>query len=325
MKKFVLTTLTIIAASVVFGQQDYQWTQFMFGKVAINPGSAAHKNAYCATGHFRQQWIGFDGAPQQMQLALEAPLPIRFIPGSHGAGLTVFQDQLGQTKFQVAKLAYAYRRNLFGPGELGIGIDGSFVSASIGNNWLATDDYTTDTSIPNDGSSDNTFNMGFGLYYHVPEGLYVGISTTHLLPGNISADGGTSATSITSQFNYSIRRHYWVIGGYEYKINQEFTLLPNILLKSDFASTQVDVNAMVLYNNFLWGGVSYRIQDAAAVLVGIDFTTVAVKGLKLGLSYDITTSQLRNHSSGGAEVMLNYCFKIKKKPKIIQYKSVRFL
>lgn len=310
----------------MLAQQDYQFTQNMFNKVAINPGSAGHKNAYCATAFFRQQWIGFDGSPQTAQISLEAPLPIRFLSGSHGAGLTIFQDQLGPQKNFQAKLAYAYRRNLFGPGELGIGIDGSYYNMSFTNNWNATDDYTTDQAIPNNGVSDNTFNMGFGLYYYVPQGLYVGISSTHLVSGDISVDGGTGTVSnVSSTLNYSVKRHYYIMGGYEWQMSADLTLLPSIFIKTDAASTQLDLNCNVLYKNFLWGGLSYRVQDAAAVLMGIDFTTVGFKNLKLGLAYDVTTSQLRKHSSGSAEVMLNYCFTINPKPKIIQYKSVRFL
>ena len=38
-----------------------------------------------------------------------------------------------------------------------------------------------------------------------------------------------------------------------------------------------------------------------------------IKRFRIGISYDISTSALTNYNSGGVEVMLNYCFKIKQK------------
>jgi hypothetical protein len=47
--------------------------------------------------------------------------------------------------------------------------------------------------------------------------------------------------------------------------------------------------------------------------------------LKIGYSYDVTTSTLKNYSSGSHEIMLNYCTLLEKKPDLQIYKNVRFL
>jgi hypothetical protein len=104
---------------------------------------------------------------------------------------------------------------------------------------------------------------------------------------------------------------------------QKWVLKPSIFAKTDASSTQLDVNALVEYNKLVWGGVSYRIQDAIAVLAGVNFPMV--QGLKLGVSYDITTSALGDHSSGSLEFMIKYCTTIVKQPKREVYHSVRFL
>ncbi len=325
MKKVLLSVFTIVVGISAFAQQDYQFTQNMFNRVPINPGAAGTNDAICATMFFRQQWIGFDGSPQTMQFSADAPFVMPFVGGTHGVGLTVFQDKLGfETNF-MGKLAYSYRRNIFGgPGELGIGIDGAFYNKSLNGAWIATDDYTQDVAIPNAGASDYTMNLGAGLYYHIPQKLYVGLSSTHVVSGDIQTSvQGTGNTQY--QYNYNVRRHYYVMAGYEWDMTSELKLLPSVFAKTDAASTQLDINCNVMWNQFLWGGLSYRVQDAAAVLLGIDFTEVAVPGLKLGLAYDVTTSGLKSYSSGSAEIMLNYCFKIPKKPKVNVYKSVRFL
>ena len=73
----------------------------------------------------------------------------------------------------------------------------------------------------------------------------------------------------------------------------------------------------------MWGGVSYRVQDAVAILAGVNIPQV--EGLKLGISYDVTTSAVGDHSSGSLEFMIKYCTTLVKPPKREVYHSVRFL
>ena len=63
MKK-LLFLLCILAASMqVQAQQDHQYTQFMYNKLLINPGYAGARGVPSVTGIYRNQWLGFDGAP----------------------------------------------------------------------------------------------------------------------------------------------------------------------------------------------------------------------------------------------------------------------
>lgn len=316
MKKLILSTAFLFAGFWGFSQQDAQFTQNMFNKLSVNPGSAGHNGGFCATLLTRTQWIGFDGRPQTHQFSGDA----RF--GRHGVGLTVFQDQLGIEKSLVAKVAYAYHLTL-GPGELGIGLDVGMVNKSFGNDFVAVDDYTQDPSIPNASTSVASFDASFGLFYEIKETMYVGISTLHLPASTFeeAADGGGEGA-----LSFEQARHYYIMAGYEYDMSggsQKWVLKPSILAKTDAASTQLDVNALVEYNKLVWGGVSYRIQDAIAALAGVNVPQLP--GLKIGVSYDYTTSALGSHNSGSLEFMVRYCKNISKTPKREVYHSVRFL
>ncbi len=60
MVKKISFLIALFAASLFsFGQQKYQFTQYMFDKMAFNPGYAGTKNAICVSGLLRQQWVGF--------------------------------------------------------------------------------------------------------------------------------------------------------------------------------------------------------------------------------------------------------------------------
>jgi type IX secretion system PorP/SprF family membrane protein len=143
--------------------------------------------------------------------------------------------------------------------------------------------------------------------------MYVGLSTTHI-----------TETSMEN-LNIDMARHYYIMAGYDFQINSQFTLKPAVFAKTDAASTQIDLNCSVLYNNMVWLGVSYRTADAIAPMVGFQKEFGGNSMLKIGYSYDVTTSQIKDYSSGSHEIMLNYCFKIVPPSKVQKYKNVRFL
>ena len=321
MKKLLISTTFLFAGFVATAQQDVQWTQNMFNQLSINPGSTGHNGGICATFLTRSQWMGFDGRPQTHLFSADARL------SKHGIGLTVFQDKLGIESSLIAKLSYAYHLNL-GPGELGIGLDVGMVSKSFGDEFVAIDDYTQDPSIPNEESSAITFDAGFGLFYSIKNKMYVGISTLHIPQQELkaAANGNTDSLGATGALSYAQSLHYYITAGYDWDLSggaQKWVLKPSILAKTDASSTQLDINALIVYNKLVWGGVSYRIQDAIAALAGVNIPQVP--GLKLGVSYDVTTSALGDHSSGSLEFMIKYCTDIIKPPKREVYHSVRFL
>jgi len=319
MKKLIVSAVFLFAGIVTFAQQDAQFTQNMFNKLSVNPGYAGANGGICGTLLSRQQWLGFEGRPQTHLFSADA-----LLFSKHGVGLTVSSDNLGIEKSIVAKLAYSYHLQL-GPGNLGIGLELGMLNKSFGTDWVSVDDYTLDPSIPNTNTSVTSFDAGFGLYYQIPNKMYVGISSLHL-PGSTlkdAADGGTQGAK--GALNYSVARHYYIQAGYDWDITGDkmWVLKPSVFAKTDGASTQLDVNTLVLWNQLVWGGVSYRVQDAVAILAGVNLPTP--KGLKVGVAYDVTTSALGDHSTGSLEFMIKYCTSITKPPKREVYRSVRFL
>lgn len=319
MKRILLSVSFLLVGTVtLMAQQDAQFTQNMFNKLNVNPGSAGHNGGICGTILTRQQWTGFEGNPQTHLLSADARI------SRHGVGLTVFQDKLGIEKSLVAKLAYAYHLTL-GPGTLGLGVDIGMLSKSFENNFIAIDNPTLDPSIPNSGTSAATFDFGAGAYYYIPNKMYVGISTLHIPQTSVEdvADqGGVGA------LDFQQSRHYYIMAGYDWDINNDkkWILKPSVLAKTDAASTQLDVNALIEFNMKVWGGVTYRVEDAIGLIVGANVGEfISFPGLKLGVAYDLTTSTLADHSSGSFEIMLRYCTNIYKQPKREVYRSVRFL
>lgn len=282
----------------------------MFDRLSINPAVAGISGQLCATGIFRQQWTGFDGAPKTG--LFNAHMPLKKI--SSGIGLSAYFDQLGQQNSNFVRFSYSYHRKV-GPGTFGVGLSGGVLAHRLGNNWIARDNPADDTAIPLSGQSDSKFDLGAGLYYTSPT-FWIGLSATHLTEPELS---DVSITGV---------RHFFVQAGYDWAIggDKKYLLQPSALIKSDGTSTQVDLNANFLYNNQVWLGVTYRTEDAIAPLIGYQYEMPNKKSmLKIGYSYDVTTSRLKNYSSGSHEIMLNYCMLLEKKPDLQIYKNVRFL
>jgi type IX secretion system PorP/SprF family membrane protein len=300
-----------MVGSVAFAQQDPQYTQYMFDRLSMNPAVAGNGGNICATALLRQQWTGFDGAPKTGLINLQGPLAKL----NSGVGLTFYYDKLGQEKSTIARLHYAYHFKVGAQSTFSAGVYLGMSGRALDGQWVATDGVANDNAIPTAGKSASGFDLGAGLYYKSPK-VWLGISSTQLPE--------TELKSVSIQN----KRHYYVQAGYDWAIggNKKYTLQPSALLKSDASSTQIDLSALFLYDEMLWVGVSYRTEDAIAPMIG--YQMKMPKGdsmLRIGYSYDVTTSELKNYSSGSHEIMLSYCFKIVKPVVNEIYHHPRFL
>lgn len=314
MKNYLLLTFSFVAFNLIsFSQQDPQFSQNMFNRLYVNPGVAGSNNAICATLFGRHQWMGFEGQPKTYLLSIHAP--VNLLHG--GIGLNVVSDELGQEKTFGIKASYAFRKSI-GTGDIGIGAAAGMINKSIGKNWIATDGVAQDQRIPANGAADTGLDFDFGLYYKNPS-LYVGISTTHLSQSQLKEASGNV------NFSYMVARHYYIMAGYNYSFQTiPITLQPMVYVKSDGSSAQLDLNGIVMYNNLLWAGVSYRMNDAIVPMIGVQ-KDLGQGTLKFGYSYDLTTSLLKQYSSGSHELMLGYCYKVSSDSKTQKHKTVRFL
>lgn len=313
-RKVWLTLMVLLSVPFCKGQQDPQFSQYMYSDFCINPAIAGSAGI-CATTLFRQQWAGFSEsyidengetktttvAPQEIVFNLHSP--VKFLHG--GLGASFYRDHEGHQDNIDVKLAYAYKMNI-GGGFLNIGAAFEMSNLTLHGDELRPHQ-PGDPSIPTDVKSDFFKDVAFGLYYKDNDDKwYAGLSLTQLL-GN---EGENTHESTT--------RHIYVMGGYSFPlpINPNWIMKPSFLIKSDVAKTQIDLTMVGEYQKVLWCGVSYRMVDAIVLMFGAQpfvQSSSAIRGLQVGVAYDITTSKLgytHGRSFGSPEVMLKYCFNI---------------
>lgn len=320
MKKTLTTLALAVIAGASFAQQDAQFSQNMFNKLSINPGFAGTNKAICATALYRQQWVSFPGAPKTGLISIDA-----FVNPIHGGvGLTVVSDQLGFDKTLIAKLAYSYHL-VIGPGTLGIGLEAGMMQKQLNGTWITPDNgvggETYDASIPDANAAKTVFDLGFGAYYTTDNGMFFGLSSTHLPQTTFSKDSPPSTTgALADIYRFQNARHYYIMAGYPFQVAQDVKIIPSILAKTDATSTQLDINARVVWRDMVWAGASYRLTDAIVALVGFEYNKI-----RIGYSFDVTTSAIKNYSNNTHEIMIGYCFKPFKPPVPAEHRNVRFL
>jgi type IX secretion system PorP/SprF family membrane protein len=222
-----------------------------------------------------------------------------------------------------ARVAAAYNKNIGDKGgRLGLGIDVGMLQMKINSTWIAPEPGKDDASIPgyqatgstvtNPNLSKVTYDLGFGAFFQIPNKMYVGLSSTHLPAQTVKGAG-------TIKFNMA--RHYYLVAGYVFAINPRNDIGANVKVKSDAATTQLDINLTYEYDKFFWLGVSYRMEDAIAPMLGVRLLN---RALKIGYSYDYTMSKIKGYTSGTHEIMIGYCMS-KKTTKPTVYGNVRFL
>lgn len=324
MKRVLLAISAFLYTLSGSAQQEAQFSQNMFLNNVFNPGASGIKGMHCLSLVGRDQWTGFEGNPFTGLLSYSG-----VIPGvdNFGIGAVMVYDKIGFEQNLNFKVSGSYHLPIGkNGGKLGLGIDLGFIQKGISGNIVAENQ--TDPVVAGLMNGANAMNMdvGFGAFYFVPKKLYFGISGQKLVPQKI--DLGSAQPTL--------RQHGYVTAGYYHPINANFTLKPNMLVKTDLSSTQLDANLTVEYKETFWLGASYRVQDAIVANFGFNIYSKDAQGKiqnhnnpwKVGFAYDFTTQGLReggvftfwdgnqnitdtrddNRSFGAVEVYISKCF-----------------
>ncbi len=134
----VLFLGAVLMSLLAFSQQDAQFNQYMFNPLGINPAYAGSREALSVVGLFRNQWVGFQGAPVTQTFSIHSPLAQKKM----GLGFQITNDNIGPRNNVNAQVAYAYRIKLFG-GQLGFGLGMGVQYLSFDWNKLNTATQTT--------------------------------------------------------------------------------------------------------------------------------------------------------------------------------------
>jgi len=284
MKKLSIILILLLALQS-YGQQDPQYTQYMYNMNVINPAYAGSRENLSFGLLYRAQWVGIDGAPQTGTFFGHSP-----VGKNVGLGLSVIADELGPVRETNTYVDISYTLKLGGEHRLAFGVKAGLTFHDIGLQSVIVND-------PNDpffstNINETTPNLGAGFFYYT-NNYYLSLSVPNLLDAVHLDQNGLNIGSEV--------QHYFVTGGYVFELSQNTELKPSFLVKSAFdAPTSFDVNLNARFYKKFEIGASYRLDDSFSGLVNFAITP----SIRVGYAYDAVTSEIRDVAPASHEVFL---------------------
>lgn len=283
------------------GQQDPQYTQYMFNQSVFNPAYVTNEMGVINFGAMhRTQWANAVGAPKTYTFFAHAPLSEKFEVGFSLVSDNVGDGVLKENNFY-ADVAYIVPINEHHKLSLGVKAGFTNLTANFNNFRFPDDDFISgvisdDQAFVNQNTTLPSF--GIGAFYFADE-YYVGVSVPNLINAkHIQEKNGLR--NIGGE-----EMHLFLNAGYVYKLSNVVKLKPSFLLKAVKGSPLVlDTSLNVLFNNRFEGGLSYRINDSFSAMINLKATA----NLRIGYAFDYTTTNLSNFNSGTHEVFVLYDF-----------------
>ncbi len=288
--KYIFTTFLLILLYLdAFGQQDPQFTQYMYNTASINPAYAGSRGMLSFNLNYRSQWVGLDGAPKTAQFSINTPVGEKGV----GLGLSFYNDQIGPSTENNFAIDYSYTIQTGRDTQLSFGLKGGFQTLDINFNRLTVLD-------PNDAALlrniDNRFQpiIGIGTYLHSDK-WYLGLSTPNILTTDHYNDVRVSRASE--------RAHIFLMGGYVFDLTPEWEFKPAFLARGVAgAPLSLDLSANFWYNKKLTIGAAYRLDAAVSAMIGIQ----ANDQFLIGYSFDLDTTDLGRYNNGSHEIFFRW-------------------
>jgi len=270
-----------------FAQQSFQASQYMFNPHLFNPAYAGSRDRLSVSFNLRSQWSGFNGAPKTNVFGVHSPLKNQKV----SLGLQMISDKLGPSRSFGLLGTYAYRMQ-YGNGRLSFGLSGGFYNYVYDFNAI-------DLPNPEEISQFNSQHLlptaNAGMYYYT-KNSYLGLSAINLLGGN------TLSKDFNGSFNSKLSRHYYLMAGKAFTINDDLVFNPSAQVKFvTNAPLNVDLNFNVIVKSKFWVGITTRLGYGVILITQYDVGD----GLRLGYAADLTLNNLGAHTGLSHEIMIS--------------------
>ena len=307
-KKGWLIVAVLLLAPLAGAQDLPIYSQYLFNKYLINPAVAGSDGYTSINMTTRQQWTGYQGAPQTYSLSMQGRLLkqkylIRdnlfnkkiFRPhteGKVGLGGTVYSDINGLVRRTGFSTSYAYHIWLQGGTQLSFGLAFTGYHYKIDQRQIQFED-------PDEPWMNTDFRKGifvpdfnFGAYL-LNRKFAIGFSAQELMEGFIKA--GSLAYR-----DLKIQRSYYLFGNYDIEPDNKTLIQPSLLLKmSEQLRPQADIGITYSYDNRIWIGTTFRTGSAIIANVG-----VRRDRLFFGYSFDFTLQSIQMSTYGSHEFIM---------------------
>lgn len=299
MKKIFLhiVLFAVLVCGTAFAQQMPLFTNYLFNPYAFNPAVVGSHNYIQANLNYRNQWVGFDGAPKTYMASIYGPF--RKSPKVALGGM-VIADVTGLLQRTGGYMTYAYHIQLNDNWRLGMALSAGAMQYRV--RLYDAKIYDQDDAVLNGALlSKIVYDFNSGLYLYSKK-AFVGISAAHAANNKITFSNSHSR----------LNPHAYLLAGYTIKASKKIGVQPSALVKYNAPNDiQPEFSVRGIYQKLFWAGLSYRMNDAYSVSVG----GVVLERMTIGYAYDIPFSGIRKYTSGSHELFFTYSW-IKTKKQI---------
>lgn len=268
----------------------------MFNNIYNNPAYSGVEGYTKLTAIHRTQWAGYSptsgpgGALNTQLFSLTSP--INRI--NSGFGFYVMNEEIQASNFVHVQASGAYHLGIK-DSKLSIGFRAGAITQTINKDIYDPVD-ENDETIANLQPTQVRPDFSMGVHYQ-HEDFYVGVAYNHM----IEAEFGFGADAQKNPYPKDLV----LTGGYTFPLTYDIKITPSLLVRStEFTSYTFDISTIATYKDKIWGGLSFRQQEAAILMVGYSF--FKENTLRFGYAFDYTVVAQAAKSPTSHEVMLSY-------------------
>lgn len=289
--------------------QDPQFTQFYANPLYLNPALAGSNNCSRFAINYRNQWPSLSGTFVTYSASYD-----KYVQDLHGGvGLLATSDNQADGTLRTTTVSgiYSYHQPLGRDYTLTFGMQASFWQRVLAKDKLSFGDqihpqygftYQTQESLPGGSASNLDISAGTVLYSKY---FFAGVAVHHLTEPDESLLNGPPASPLPIRYTVHAGANIQLPGKHGY--HNESSISPNIIYQRQGQHEELNLG-LYINRGPIVGGIWYRNGDAVAVLLGVQ-----AKHMKVGYSYDFTTSKLTNVSGGSHEVSLQITLPCKRR------------
>lgn len=323
-KQIIVLGLMLVIGFVAAAQQRPHYTQYILNPYVLNPALTGIENYTDIKLSYRNQWVGFPGAPQTVYATIHTPIGKEdyrtsttsfAVPGEnprgkqyweeytaaeahHGVGASVVNYKTGYINRFYATASYAYHLGLSPKLNLSAG----FAAGISGVNVDASKIQLANPVDPAIGGFTNELrkikpelNAGVWLY---SDQFFAGASVQQIIPQKINLVDD-------NLYKSTLVPHVFVTTGYRILAGDDVNVMPSVMLRYiPSMPLYVDVNVKAQYQDRFWIGGNYRIKEGFAAMAGINISNV----VNVGYSYDVNNSKylLQYAQRGTHEIVIGF-------------------
>lgn len=317
----LIILLLLCSAPLLQAQWDDSPGQYWATKSYFNPSFAGEKEAINTSALYRYTWNGIENAPRQFYIT--ATMPFEFFGRRHGAGLAVYNENIGELRNSLLSAQYSFKKEI-GKGFLNIGLQAGVYDLHFdaGSKHILKDSLQLKRgTVRVNPAEKQVIDLGAGISW-TGKAFFAGLSVMHLNQPRFYAHNDSLSTDIQSDSaRSSIPRSYYLMAGYNIRLFHSLKIEPMVWVCTNLNTTRVHGTLRLEYNKRFSGGASWKMNDGYLFFAG-----VVIRDVELGYAYSIHTSGVGKNSRGSHELYLRYDFPLDYfKPQPQPHKSIRLL